>query len=77
MAWIRGCGLWLYYYDDYCIYFTFEVDMGQRSTCLYMFQFIGANIIPSLIKMAKIMKAKDQLLVAESLFLSNPSALLV
>jgi hypothetical protein len=29
-------------------------------------------MIPDLIKMAKIMKAKDQLLVAESLVPSNP-----
>jgi hypothetical protein len=33
---------------------------------------VGANIILGLIKMAKIMKAKDQLQVAESLGLSNP-----
>jgi hypothetical protein len=24
-------------YDDYYIYFTFNVDMGQRSACLCMF----------------------------------------
>jgi hypothetical protein len=23
--------------DDHCIYFTFDVDMCQRSTCLCMF----------------------------------------
>jgi hypothetical protein len=36
---------------------------------------IGANILPVLIKMAKIMKAKDQLLVIVSLALSNLSVL--
>jgi hypothetical protein len=32
-----------------------------------MLQFIGANIIPGLIKTATIMKAKDQMLVVVSL----------
>jgi hypothetical protein len=32
-----------------------------------MLKFKGANIIPSLIKLAKIMKAKDQLLIIVSL----------
>jgi hypothetical protein len=36
MAWIRGCWLWLCYHDDYYIYFTFDIDIGQRSTCLCM-----------------------------------------
>jgi hypothetical protein len=75
MAWIRGCWLWLYYHDDYCIYFNFDVDIGQHSACLCMFQFIGANILSGLIKMTKIMKAKNQLLVIVSLASLNPSAL--
>jgi hypothetical protein len=41
--------------------------MGQRSACLCMLKFVGANIILVLIKSARIMKAKDQLLVAVSL----------
>jgi hypothetical protein len=49
--------------------------MGQRSACLCTLLFIGANTISDLLKMAKIMKAKDQLLVAESIVPSNPSAL--
>jgi hypothetical protein len=36
MAWIRGCWLYLCYHDNYCIYFTFDVDMGQRSAYLCM-----------------------------------------
>jgi hypothetical protein len=69
---VRGRGwLWLYYHDYYN-YFTFDVDMGHRSACLCIFEFVGANIICGLIKMGKIMKAKDQLLVAESLVPSNP-----
>jgi hypothetical protein len=28
MAWIRGCWFLLHYHDDYCIYFTFDVDNG-------------------------------------------------
>jgi hypothetical protein len=67
---VRGW-LWLYYHDYY-IYITFDVDMGQRSACLCMFWFGGAKIILGFIKMAKIMKAKDQLLVVESLVPSNP-----
>jgi hypothetical protein len=42
--------------------------MGQRSACLCMLYFIGANIISGLIKMTKILKAKDQLLVVVSLW---------
>jgi hypothetical protein len=57
--------LWLLYL------FTFDVDVGQCSACLCMFYLVGANIILGLIKMAKIMEAKDQLLVAASLVLSN------
>jgi hypothetical protein len=72
---VRGQGwLWLYYHD-YCNYFTFDVDMGQRCACLCMSYFVGANIILGLIKMTKIMKAKNQLLVDESLVLSNPYCL--
>jgi hypothetical protein len=52
--------------------FTFDIDIGQRSACLCMFYFVGANIILGIIRMAKIMKAKDQLLVVESLVPSNP-----
>jgi hypothetical protein len=36
-AWIRGCCLWLCYHNDYCIYFTYDVDFCQCSACLYMF----------------------------------------
>jgi hypothetical protein len=71
MAWIRGCwkllclSWWLMYY------FTYDIDFCQHSTCLCILQFIRASIIPSLIKMTKIMKAKDQLLVAVSLALQT------
>jgi hypothetical protein len=37
MVWISVRWLRLYYHDDYCIYFTFDVDMGQHSACLCMF----------------------------------------
>jgi hypothetical protein len=53
VLWIRGWWLCLYYYDDYCISFTFGVDFYQHSDSLCMFQFIGANIIHGLSKMAK------------------------
>jgi hypothetical protein len=49
--------------------------MGPHSAYLCMFKFIGANKISGLIKMVKIIKANDQLLVVVSLAPSNPSAL--
>jgi hypothetical protein len=44
--------------------------------CLFIQVIVkGANILPNIIKMAKIMKAKDQLLITVSLALSNLSVL--
>jgi hypothetical protein len=32
-------------YDIIMLLLTFDVDMGQRSACLYLFYFGGANIV--------------------------------
>jgi hypothetical protein len=56
--------------------FTLSLTLRWVNVLLaYACSSLYTNIIPGLIKMTKIMKAKDQLLVAESLVPSNPSAL--
>jgi hypothetical protein len=62
------------YHDDYCI--TLLVKLTLPTFCLVM-HVIGyrSKHITCLIKMVKIMKVKDHLIVAVSLALSNLSAL--